>query len=55
MNNYGAENVFGEYDSVPTAESERLPDEYRTFEFEAMTEVPMALAVYVLHQYLFDL
>lgn len=55
MNNCDEQNSFAEYDSGLTAELERFQDEYRTIEFEAMTEVPVALAAYVSHQHSFDL
>ncbi len=49
------ESTMGMYDSAPAFEPERFQSEYRRFEFEAMTEVPFALAAYVSHQYTFDL
>jgi hypothetical protein len=49
------ESTKGMYDSAPGFEPERFQSEYRTFEFEAMTEVPCALAAYVSHQHTFDL
>ena len=55
MNYYDEETIFGDYDSAQVAEPERFKDGYRTFEFEAMTEVPTALAAYVSHQRIFDL
>jgi len=55
MDHYTEESSFSDYDSAPAAEPERFQDEYRTFEFEAMTEVPTALAAYISHQYSFDL
>ena len=55
MNNYEEENFFEDYDAAPAAEPERFGNEYRTFEFEAMTEAPTALAAYVSHQHCFDL
>ena len=55
MNNYEEEAFFDDYDATPAAGPERFGNEYRTFEFEAMTEVPTALAAYVSHQHCFDL
>lgn len=55
MNSHDEERIFSEYDSAPASEPERFQNEYRTFEFEAMTEVPTALAAYVSHQQTFDL
>lgn len=55
MDYYMDESNFGDYDSAPCSELERFQSEYRTFEFEAMIEVPTALAAYVSHQYSFDL
>jgi len=55
MDQYTQENSFSDYDSAPVPEPERFQDEYRIFEFEAMTEVPVALAAFISHQYSFDL
>lgn len=55
MEQYTQENSFSDYDSAPLPEPERFQDEYRTFEFEVMTEVPGALAAFISHQYFFDL
>tara|TARA_B110000858_G_scaffold77483_1_gene89773 strand:+ start:11555 stop:11722 length:168 start_codon:yes stop_codon:yes gene_type:complete len=54
MNSYDQESNFGVYDSAPATEPERFQDEYQTFEFEAMAEVPIALAAFILHQHTFD-
>jgi len=43
------------YDSAPVAEPERMQAQFDSFEFEAMTEVPTALAAYISHQHSFDL
>lgn len=45
----------GIYDSLPSAVPAGFMDEYISFEFEAMSEVPYALAAFVTHQYDFDL
>ena len=55
MDHYREESNLDDYNSTPAAEPERFQDEYRTFEFEAMLEVPDALAAYVSHQHSFDL
>ncbi len=49
------ERAYGVYDSIPGFVPARFQNENRTFEFEAMTEVPGALAAYVSHQHTFDL
>ncbi|MCH7815689.1 MAG: hypothetical protein IIC60_03860 [Proteobacteria bacterium] len=45
----------GFYDATPSFESARFQDEYRSFEFEAMTEVPFALSAFISHQHSFDI
>ncbi len=55
MDHYDEHSSFGVYDSAPAAEPERFQDEYQTFEFEAMAEVPAALAAFALHQHAFSL
>ena len=44
MNNYEEDNFFSDYDATAIAEPECFGNEYRTFEFEAMTQVPTAQA-----------
>ena len=48
-------STYGMYDAVTDFETDRFQDEYKTFEFEVMTEVPTALAAFVSHQQTFDL
>ena len=42
------------YDSPPLTEPRGFTDEYISFEFEAMLEVPYALAAFVTQQYDFN-
>jgi hypothetical protein len=46
---------FTVYDSATELDSDRFQDEFSTFEFEAMTEVPSALTAFVSHQHTFGL
>ncbi|PCJ27531.1 MAG: hypothetical protein COA96_03255 [SAR86 cluster bacterium] len=66
MNNYNSTENFTEieqandsqtwaYDSAPAFEPARFQDEYESFEFESMAEVPNALAAFVSYQQSFDL
>ncbi|MCH7816409.1 MAG: hypothetical protein IIC60_07555 [Proteobacteria bacterium] len=49
------DSITGIYDSAPAFEPARCQDEYPSFEFEAMTEVPHALSAFISHQHTFDL
>lgn len=50
-----SDSRVGIYDSAPASRPARFMDEYISFEFEAMAEVPYALAAFVTHQYKFDI
>ncbi len=50
-----SDSPMGIYDSAPASEPARFMDEYISFEFEAMAEVPYALAAFVTNQYNFDI
>ena len=50
-----SDTPVGIYDSLPSTGTAGFIDEYISFEFEAMSEVPYALAAFVTHQYDFDL
>ncbi|MBL4581952.1 MAG: hypothetical protein JKY29_09055 [Gammaproteobacteria bacterium] len=55
MNNSDEESIFGDYDAAAALESAHFQNGYRTFEFEGMSEVPLALGAYISHPHISDL